>query len=200
MQPFEEAARQRGYLRPVGVDEAGRGPLAGPVFAAACMLEKGVSLPLGLDDSKVLSASQRCQLFAALSTNPSVHWAIGIASAAEVDRLNILQASLLAMQRAVEALPIISDYLLVDGLHIPRMPGLAGEAIVKGDSRCASIAAASIIAKVLRDRYMELICGRWPHYGFSKHKGYGTAHHLGAIKIHGPCAIHRLSFAPLSLS
>ncbi len=183
-------------LRPVaGIDEAGRGPLAGPVVAAAVILDPG-RVPAGLDDSKKLSALRREALFEAIA-----HSALGVgvasATAAEIDVLNIRQATLLAMRRAVAALPSTLGLALIDGDDPPALPCRA-EAVIGGDGIVASIAAASIVAKVMRDRMMAQLCRRYPAYGFSRHAGYGTAVHRAAILAHGPCPAHRFSFAPIS--
>ncbi len=177
-----------------GVDEAGRGPLAGPVAAAAVILAP--SRPIrGLKDSKLLTPLQR----EALATEIRVialAWAVGWADHAEIDRLNILQASLLAMQRAILALGVTPEKVLVDGNHCPSL-ACPAEAIVKGDSKIASISAASILAKVERDAMMRRYDREFPMYGFSIHKGYPTPAHLDALANHGACAIHRSSFSPV---
>ena len=176
-----------------GVDEAGRGPLAGPVVAAAAILDPG-AIPAGLDDSKRLRPARRETLFAALTATARI--GIGIADIAEIDRLNILGATMLAMQRAVAALPIIPDLALIDG---NRTPGLAcpARAIVKGDGRSLSIAAASIAAKVTRDRIMADLARQFPGYGWERNAGYGTQEHCAALARLGPTAHHRRSFAPV---
>lgn len=179
-----------------GVDEVGRGPLAGPVIAAAVILDAAQPID-GLRDSKKLSASQRESLAIAIKTK-ALAWSIGRAEFYEIDAINILQASLLAMHRAVLALSLQPDRVLVDGNRLPVWPYTA-TAIVKGDQKIAAIAAASIIAKVFRDAEMQLMGTYYPHYGFAKHVGYATAAHLAALTVHGPCAIHRRSFAPVRL-
>lgn len=191
---YEQEARCQGYHSIAGIDEAGRGPLAGPVVAAACILPEGMMIS-GIDDSKKLTEKKREKLFDFLTTSPEVIYGIGIVSSEEIDRVNIYQATILAMLQAVAALALRPDYLLVDGLKLPH-PEITSEKIIKGDAKSQSIAAASVLAKVTRDRLMEKYCLQWPQYGFSKHKGYGTAHHLKALTVHGPCPIHRLSFAP----
>lgn len=179
-----------------GVDEAGRGPLAGPVFAAAVILDP--SRPIaGLADSKKLSASTRERLAGEIQTR-ACSWAVALASVEEIDALNILQASLLAMQRAIETLSIQPSLVLVDGLHCPPSP-LPMQAVVRGDSRVAAISAASILAKTARDAAMLELHGRYPHYGFDRHKGYPTAAHLAALARFGVSAIHRRSYAPVRL-
>lgn len=178
-----------------GVDEAGRGPLAGPVIAAAVIL-RADSIPNGIADSKKLSARAREQLHDLILQQSEV--GIGEASVEEIDRFNILQASLLAMKRAVEALPSHDSLCLalIDGNQ--RAPlACPQQTLVGGDARCLSIAAASIIAKVTRDRLMQRYAIEYPHYGFERHAGYGTAAHLKALSEHGPTPLHRRSFAPV---
>lgn len=177
-----------------GVDEAGRGPLAGPVFAAAVILHPGREIA-GLDDSKKLSERVRTRLAIAIKER-ALAWAIASSSVAEIDALNILQASLLAMRRAVEALPAVPDEILVDGLYCPAVT-MRATAIVRGDATVASIAAASILAKTARDAELLRLHASYPEYGMDRHKGYPTAAHLAALRRHGPCAIHRTSFAPV---
>lgn len=177
-----------------GVDEAGRGPLAGPVVAAAVILPENVTLE-GLGDSKTLSATTRSRLAAEIHSC-SVAWAVGQADSEEIDRLNILNASLLAMQRAVQSLSVTPFQVLVDGNHCPRL-NCQVQAIVKGDALIPAISAASILAKVHRDATMTELDGDYPGYGFARHKGYATAEHLAALSRLGACAIHRRSFAPV---
>lgn len=195
---FDQIIRQKGYKAIAGVDEAGRGPLAGPVVAAACILPEQ-DFELNVDDSKKLSARQRFNLFQLLISHPGVSYGIGIVSADEIDKINILQATLAAMSRAVADLPVNKrpDYLLIDGNAALKQADIPNEAVIGGDAKSLSIAAASIIAKETRDRLMLEFHAKWPHYGFDKHKGYGTAKHLDALRNHGPCPIHRLSFAPV---
>jgi ribonuclease HII len=185
-------------LKPVllicGTDEAGRGPLAGPVYAAAVILND--SRPIaGLADSKKLSERKRIMLAAEIREH-ALAWAIATASAQEIDNINILQASLLAMKRAINALSIQPHEILVDGLYCPDT-GIPSRAIVKGDSSVAAISAASILAKTARDDAMQLMHERYPVYGFDAHKGYPTAAHLAAIRLHGITAEHRKSFRPV---
>jgi ribonuclease HII len=180
-----------------GVDEAGRGPLAGAVFAAAVVLDAARPVP-GLADSKVLSAPRR-EALAILIRERATAWAIASCSVAEIDEINILQASLTAMRRAVEALGMTPDEVCVDGLHVPKLP-CACRAIVRGDSLVAEISAASILAKTARDADMVEIDRRFPQYGFARHKGYPTPAHLAALGRFGPCAVHRLTFAPVRLA
>ena len=174
-----------------GVDEAGRGPLAGDVYAAAVILPARYDLP-GLDDSKKCSEKARERLYEAIK-GQSIAWAIGISTVEEIARINILQAALLAMKRAVEALSPPAAFALVDGNQRPPL-SIPHEAIVRGDARCASIAAASILAKVSRDHAMLALDAQYPGYGFAQHKGYGTKAHYAALEQLGPCAAHRLSF------
>lgn len=177
-----------------GIDEAGRGPLAGPVVAAAVILDP-VCIPEGLNDSKKLDAPRREKLFAALQTCAEI--GVGIATVEEIDRINILQATFLAMERAVAALPRAPQLALIDGNRKPKSLSCASLTIVGGDARSLSIAAASIAAKVTRDRMMIDAAIAHPGYGFERHMGYGTAAHLDALSRLGPCEIHRRSFAPI---
>jgi len=194
---MERQLARRGVWPVAGVDEAGRGPLAGPVAAAAVILDPQ-NLPRGVNDSKLLTPDAREELFEAIMTR-ALAVAIGFATAAEIDAVNIRQATFLAMRRALSALAARPAYALIDGNDLA--PGLccAGETIVKGDGAILSIAAASIIAKVARDRLMRRLCAIHPAYGFSQHAGYGTRAHLAAIAAHGPCPYHRLSFSPFRL-
>lgn len=177
-----------------GVDEAGRGPLAGPVFAAAVILHPGRMIH-GLQDSKKLSQRRRQQLESQIKSR-AMAWSVAQASVAEIDRLNILQATLLAMQRAVAGLPVEPERVQVDGNRCPALP-CPVEAIVKGDATVAAISAASILAKTARDRVMEALHLDYPQFGFDRHFGYGTAQHLDALRRYGPCAAHRRSFSPV---
>lgn len=178
-----------------GVDEAGRGPLAGPVVAAAVILDDLHPIA-GLADSKKLSAARREALFDEIRAK-ALCCSIAEASVAEIDRLNILQATLLAMQRAVAGLRLRPSLVQVDGNRLPLL-GIRAEAIVKGDAKVAAISAASILAKVTRDRGLQALHAQYPQYGFDRHKGYGTAAHLAALHTHGPCEAHRRSFAPVA--
>jgi ribonuclease HII len=180
-----------------GVDEAGRGPLAGAVVAAAVILDDRVPIP-GLADSKKLSALQRDRLYDAIRAK-ALCCSVAEASVEEIDRLNILQATLLAMRRAVEGLRLKPALVLVDGNRLPVLD-VRAEAIVKGDAKVAAISAASILAKVTRDRQLLDHHAAYPAYGFDRHKGYGTADHLQALREHGPCPLHRRSFAPVQLA
>ena len=192
---FEEEAYAKGFKVIAGVDEAGRGPLAGPVVAAACIFPRGLFIE-GIDDSKKLSPQKRMQLYEALTKHPEIQLGIGIIDAILIDQINILQATLQAMIAAVGALQTKPDFLLVDGLQLPSLD-IPGWPIVEGDSLSHSIAAASIIAKATRDRMMCEYHKRWPLYGFEKHKGYGTKQHLQALAQFGPCPIHRKTFEPI---
>lgn len=177
-----------------GVDEAGRGPIAGPVYAAAVVLDAGRPIA-GLRDSKLLSAARREWLTELIRKNSSA-FSVGMASVEEIDRLNILQATLLAMQRAVEGLGMLPDEAWIDGNRCPRLPCRA-RAIVRGDRLHAVISAASILAKTARDAEMRRMHERFPHYGFDRHKGYPTSEHLAMLEQFGPSEIHRRSFAPV---
>jgi len=177
-----------------GVDEAGRGPLAGPVYAAAVILDPASPIA-GLADSKVLSASRRLELAEQIRRH-ALAWAIASSSVEEIDAINILQASLLAMRRAVALLSVIPSEVLVDGTHCP-MVEYPVKAIVKGDSKIPAISAASILAKTARDAEMLRLHQLYPRYGLDRHKGYPTAAHLAALKLHGVSEIHRRSYAPI---
>ena len=177
-----------------GVDEVGRGPLAGPVVAAAVVLDPGRPIE-GLADSKKLTPARRESLYLEI-TEKALAWALGRAEVAEIDRINILQASLLAMRRAVLALPLGADHALVDGNRLPDLP-CSAEAIVGGDAIEPCISAASIVAKVSRDREMVELDARYPGYGLARHKGYPTRQHLEALRMLGVTEIHRRSFAPV---
>jgi len=190
----EQAAMIAGRARVAGVDEVGRGPLAGPVVAAAVVLDPS-AIPEGLADSKELTAQRREELCVLILAS-ALAVGVGSASATEIDRINIRQATLLSMRRAVGALPLSPDLVLVDGNDPPAL-ACGCEAIIGGDGLIASIAAASIVAKVMRDRMMARLGLLYPSYGFASHAGYGTPAHRAAIKEHGPCPAHRYSFAPI---
>jgi ribonuclease HII len=196
----EDHFRSLGHSIVCGIDEAGRGPLAGPVCAAAVVLPEKFTC-VGLNDSKKIKSAQRNALYHTLTTNPSVLWGYAIVEAAEIDAINILAATHKAMALAAAELQArfatTLNLCLIDGLPVPRFP-LPSHAIVKGDSLSLSIAAASIIAKVTRDRIMLSHAQEFPHYGFERHMGYGTKQHLTALTTHGPCRIHRRSFQPVS--
>lgn len=179
----------------VGIDEAGRGPLAGPVFAGAVILDPAKPIK-GLNDSKKLSSKQREKLFEEIKIN-ALHWAFGVSEADEIDKVNILQATFLAMQRAVTNLTVTPTIALIDGNQAPKLINCKIKMIINGDALEPAISAASIVAKVLRDQEMLRLDQLYPQYGFAKHKGYGTAAHIAAIKQFGPCEIHRRSFAPV---
>ena len=188
--------RNLGVVRIAGIDEAGRGALAGPVVAAAAILPEKFK-HRRLNDSKQLSPERRDEIYFDLTTNPDISWAVGIVDHIEIDRINILRASHRAMRVAIEALNAAPDHVLIDGLPVVPFP-LPQTAIVEGDCVSLSIAAASVIAKVTRDRMMRDFCGQFPEYCFSQHKGYGTELHLLKLHEFGPCPIHRRSFEPVA--
>jgi ribonuclease HII len=192
----ENALRKTGLRVIAGIDEAGRGPLAGPVVAAAVILPIGFRHAV-IDDSKKLTAGQREEVYAALMARVDVCWAVSVVEHDEIDRINILRATHEAMRRAVQALAIVPEHALIDGLPVRPFP-VPHTAIVKGDGQCKSIAAASIVAKVTRDRIMMRLDAEYPSYGFAQHKGYATELHLERLKIHGPCPNHRKSFLPVA--
>lgn len=179
-----------------GIDEAGRGPLAGPVVAGAVVLPAGLDLP-ALNDSKALSSRKRDSLYAAITDCPDVRWAVAVLDHAEIDRWNILRATHLAMRQAFLALDPRPAHALIDGLPVADFP-CPQTALVGGDAISCSIAAASILAKVTRDRIMLDLDARFPEYGFSKHKGYPTPEHLAKLRLHGPSPVHRRSFSPVA--
>lgn len=189
---FEENAISKGFKTICGIDEAGRGPLAGPVYAAAVILPLGLEIT-GLNDSKKLSEKKREELFDVICEK-AVDFSIGIADEKEIDEINILNATFLAMKRAVDGLKIKPDYALIDGNRYPRIGGVTEETIVKGDGKSMSVAAASILAKVSRDRYMLEIAEKYPQYCFEKHKGYGTKLHYEMLEKYGISPVHRKSF------
>lgn len=191
---FEQEARLRGFRRIAGLDEAGRGPLAGPVVAAAVVLPFQCRIA-GLDDSKLLSEPVRERLYAGI-LDQAVGVGVGIAEAGEIDSLNILEATRVAMRRAIESLALTPDYLLLDAVTLPAVR-IPSRPIIKGDALSYSIAAASIVAKVTRDRLMAEHHDAFPNYNFLSHKGYCTEEHLRRLAEHGPCAIHRRTFAPV---
>lgn len=193
---FEADCHTRGLTVIAGIDEAGRGPLAGPVSAAAVVVPADFSCP-GLDDSKKISEKKRERLYEELTSMPGLHWSLAYAEPDEIDRINILRATHAAMARAVKGLNVKVDHCLIDGLAVPDFP-LPHDGVVKGDGLSLSIAAASIIAKVSRDRRMLGYAREFPEYGFERHKGYGTKVHLEALRRHGPCCIHRRSFKPVA--
>jgi ribonuclease HII len=198
---YERTAWAAGHDRVAGIDEAGRGPLAGPVVAAAVILPHDghdVAVELdGLNDSKKLSAARRERFFLILEERHDVQVGVGVVDVEEIDRINILRATHLAMQQALADLPRLPDHALVDGRPVTGLP-CSSTAIVGGDGLSLSIAAASVVAKVMRDRLMEELDARYPAYGFARHKGYGTRVHLDALNAHGPAPCHRRSFRPVS--
>lgn len=189
---LEAKAKGCGYNFICGVDEAGRGPLAGPVCAAAVILPEGAELE-GVNDSKKLSEKKREALFD-LITEKALAYSIAFASVEEIEKYNILEATYIAMNRAIDGLSLKADFALIDGNRVPKGISVPCETVVKGDSKSLSIAAASILAKVTRDRLLLQYHEEYPQYNFAKHKGYGTKEHIDAIREHGVCEIHRPSF------
>jgi ribonuclease HII len=189
----ERAAIALGARHVAGVDEAGRGPLAGPVVVAAVILDHA-AVPEGLDDSKKLPASKRELLYAQIMSTAIV--SIVAAPPSIIAALNIRGATLWAMRQAVLGLSIAADHVLIDGRDVPPRLPVSGQALIGGDGLSVSIAAASIIAKVTRDRMCQIMHGEWPHFGFADHKGYSTPEHMAALDTHGPCRHHRMDFAP----
>lgn len=194
---FEEAARSQGFGMIAGVDEAGRGPLAGPVVACACIIPEGIYFP-GINDSKKLTPDQRKELYCKITEDPRISYGVGVVSHEVIDKINIYQATIQAMLQAIEQVIPKPDYLLVDGLKLPHLT-IPAQKIIEGDAKAHSISAASIIAKETRDRLMQAYHVDYPHYGFNQHKGYATRQHLLAIEQHGPCSIHRRTFSPFNL-
>lgn len=192
----ERELRAAGCHIVAGVDEAGRGPLAGPVCAAAVVLPDGYDHPV-LTDSKQLTERQRNGIYDELTGDEAVVWHCVMVEVEEIDRINILRATWLAMRRAVQGLRVQADGALIDGSPVRDFP-IRHRALVKGDSLSFSIAAASVIAKVTRDRHMRELAAKHPQYGFEQHKGYGTPAHLEALRVHGPCPAHRRSFEPVA--
>ena len=193
---FERELREMGHQIIAGVDEVGRGPLAGPVCAAAAILPPDFDHAI-LHDSKKLSEPKRESIYAELTGDAQVIWHCVMVEPEEIDRINILQATWVAMRRAVLGLTQKADAALIDGKQVKNFP-IPHKAIIKGDSLSFSIAAASVIAKVTRDRLMHDLAVKHPEYGFEQHKGYGTPQHLAALRLHGPCPIHRRSFEPVA--
>jgi ribonuclease HII len=191
---FEEEARSLGYLKVAGVDEAGRGPLAGPLVVAACILPEKLS-SIEIDDSKKLSPRKRDELYDQI-VSYALSFSIITLSAEIIDQMNILQATLFGMQKAVEQLSLPPDFVLVDGNRSPKF-AMPSKAIIQGDGLSDSIGAASILAKVTRDRIMTDYDQKWPEYGFAIHKGYPTKKHIEALESLGPCPIHRMSYSPV---
>lgn len=190
----EKQLRIAGYRRIAGIDEAGIGPLAGPVVAAVCILPSQ-AIFLDLNDSKQVVPAMREKLFEELTSHSEISYGIGIVGVETIDEINILQASFLAMKQALASLSEPPDYVLLDGRNRPDF-GVLTETIIAGDTQCAAIAAASILAKVSRDRIMHELDKSWPHYGFAKHKGYPTKEHKQALAKWGPSPVHRRSFMP----
>lgn len=188
---YENTAYENGYNLVCGVDEAGRGPLAGPVCAAAVVLPKGLILE-GVNDSKKLTEKKREALFDVI-TEQALDWSVAFATVEEIEEINILNAAMLAMKRAVEGLKNPVDFAIIDGNRKPPLE-IDCEAVEKGDAKSMSVAAASILAKVSRDRILRQYAVDYPQYGFEKHKGYGTKVHVEALKKYGPCEVHRPSF------
>jgi len=198
---FELRCHERGEGRVAGIDEAGRGPLAGPVFAAAAIIDRKCAtrkLLKLIDDSKKLTLERREEAYEAMVASGVVQFAVAEASVEEMDRINILQATHLAMRRAVQALAAPPEVVLVDGNRAPLELGCRAETIVGGDAHSYSIAAASIFAKVTRDRHMTMLAATFPGYGWESNRGYGSAQHLRALELLGPTPHHRMSFAPVS--
>ena len=193
---FEQQAQDKNYKNIAGVDEAGRGPLAGPVVASACIIKNNASIE-GINDSKKLTPKKRSSLFNLILNHPDFHIGIGIVCPKRIDEINILQATFEAMKIAINDLPIDADFALIDGSLVPKI-SIPAIAIVKGDSKSLSIAAASIVAKETRDNIMKDLHLKHPEYGFDKHKGYPTKAHREAIEKWGAIGEHRMSFAPLS--
>lgn len=193
MQSFERAAKQKGYKMIAGIDEVGRGPLAGPVVAAAVILPEGME-DIGLDDSKKLNAKKRAEIFEIIKEQ-AVAIGVGIVDAFTVDKINIYEASKVAMKKAIDLLPEQPDYLLIDAMKLET--GIPEEGIIKGDAKSISIAAASIVAKEVRDQMMKDYEQLYPGYGFAQNAGYGTKAHLEGLEKLGPTPIHRMTFAPV---
>lgn len=189
---YENAAMQKGYSFVCGVDEAGRGPLAGPVCAAAVILPVDIVID-GLNDSKKLTEKKREYLYDVICKK-AIAYSVCYGTLEEIEQYNILEATYLAMNRAIDSLDVKADFALIDGNRIPRNIAIPCETVVKGDAKSCSIAAASILAKVTRDRLLLEYDKQYPQYGFAAHKGYGTKAHYDAIKEHGVCQVHRLSF------
>lgn len=192
---FERQARLQGYRLIAGVDEAGRGPIAGPLVVAACILPEKLIFE-GIDDSKKLSSAKRESLYKQITSHPDIIYSIVIIEKEMIDHINILQATFKGMQKAIASLKIQPDFVLVDGNQCPLFP-VPSKGIVQGDSLSYSIGAASILAKVKRDEIMFEYDAKWPEYGFAKHKGYPTSSHRDALMRLGPCPIHRESYAPV---
>jgi ribonuclease HII len=194
---FDRRVRKKGYSKIAGVDEAGRGPLAGPVVAASCIIKEEMFFE-GVNDSKLLTPEKRDSLFDTLSNHPTVLYGIGIVDVETIDEINILQATLLAMKKALAQLPESPDYILVDGNVALTFKSIPVQTQVKGDQSSQSVAAASILAKVTRDRIMREYHSKYPHFRFDKHKGYATSEHLELLSKYGPISgLHRKTFEPI---
>lgn len=189
---YEDAAKKKGYKYICGVDEAGRGPLAGPVCAAAVILPAGIQIE-GLNDSKKLSEKKREELYTVI-TGKALAYSVAFGTLEEIEKYNILNATYVAMNRAIDGLAVKADFALIDGNRAPAGIKIPCETVIKGDGKSSSIAAASILAKVTRDRLLIEYDKKYPQYNFKKHKGYGTKEHYEAIKKYGVCEVHRLSF------
>lgn len=198
---YERRARSQGYRLIAGIDEAGRGPLAGPVVAAACVLPEDLHLQ-GIKDSKLMTAEEREALYEKIRQNPAILSGVGIVEALIIDQINILRATFQAMAAALAQLPEKPDYALIDGNQLPPqlVHTLPCEGIVEGDTLSQSIMAAAILAKVTRDRIMLEHHKTWPEYGFAEHKGYSTPKHMELLKKLGPCPIHRMTFEPVRMA
>jgi ribonuclease HII len=192
----ERALKKRGILLIAGIDEAGRGPLAGPVVAAAVVFLEHRRFT-GLNDSKKLKPEFRTELFAQITSASHVRWAVSVQNVVTIDAINILRATHRAMREALSGLPSPPEHVLIDGLPVPNFPS-PQTAVIDGDQRSLSIAAASVIAKVTRDRIMDKLDALYPQYGFRRHRGYATREHLAALRKHGPCPLHRFSFSPVA--
>jgi len=192
---MEQEAKQQGFQVVAGIDEAGRGPLAGPVVACACVMLKPILLT-GVNDSKQITPKKRDELFLKITDHPEIFCSVARVCEKRIDEINIYQATVEAMKQALQSLPVQVHKAFIDGLTFDASP-IATEKVIKGDSRCYSIALASIVAKCTRDRLMEEYDRQYPEYGFAKHKGYGTKRHMEALEKFGPCPIHRKSFEPL---
>ncbi len=194
---IEDYLEKKGFKIIAGCDDAGRGPLAGPVYAACVVFKKRIKIPF-LNDSKKLSSAKRNEIYEKIIKSEDIIYSVGISTASEIDKINILNATKLAMKRAFDNLKIKADALIIDGDKIVDLiTNTYQKAIVKGDMKSYTIAAASIIAKVLRDRWMFKISEKYPQYEFERHKGYGTKRHIELIKKYGPCDIHRKTFEPI---
>jgi ribonuclease HII len=192
----ERALKKQGILLIAGIDEAGRGPLAGPVVAAAVVFLEHRRFS-GLNDSKKLAPEFRAELFAQITEAPHIHWAVSVQNVVTIDAINILRATHRAMREAIAALPSPPEHVLIDGRPVPNFPS-PQTAVIGGDHLSLSIAAASIIAKVTRDRIMDKLDALYPQYGFRRHRGYATPEHLVALRKYGPCPLHRFSFSPVA--